>query len=88
VPLLVDKIKVNLDFHIFDVLDLYLPLGSLAEKLLDASRGSLDENFREVASTTTPLFSESSMAKRLPKQNLLEEMMRVSLFVFLYSSRV
>jgi hypothetical protein len=27
-PLLVDKVKVNLDFHIFDVLDLDLHLGS------------------------------------------------------------
>ena len=57
VPLLVDKIKVNLDFHIFDVLDLDLLLGSPAEKLLDASRGSLDEKLREAASATTPLFS-------------------------------
>jgi hypothetical protein len=37
VPLLVDKIKVNLDFHIFDVLDLDLLLGSPIKKLLDAS---------------------------------------------------
>jgi hypothetical protein len=50
VPLLVDKIKVNLDFHIFDVLDLDLLLGSPIEKLLDASRGSLDEKLREAAS--------------------------------------
>jgi hypothetical protein len=34
-PLLVDKIKVNLGFHIFDVLDLDLLLGSPAEKFLD-----------------------------------------------------
>jgi hypothetical protein len=31
VPLLVDKIKLNLDFHIFDVLDLDLLLGSPIE---------------------------------------------------------
>jgi hypothetical protein len=37
VPLLVNKIKVNLDFHIFDVLDLDLLLGSPIEKLPDAS---------------------------------------------------
>jgi hypothetical protein len=58
VPLLVDKIKTNLDFHIFDVLDLDLLLGSPVEKLLDASRGSLDEKLREAASSTTPLFSK------------------------------
>jgi hypothetical protein len=37
VPILVDKIKVNLDFHVFDVLELDLLLGSHIEKLLDAS---------------------------------------------------
>jgi hypothetical protein len=47
VPLLVDKIKVNLDFHVFDVLSLDLLLGPHTEKLLDASRGSLDKNLRE-----------------------------------------
>jgi hypothetical protein len=80
VPLLVDKIKVNLDFHIFDVLDLDLLLGSPVEKLLDASQGSLDEKLREVAFATTPLFPETSMVKLLPKKNPLEEMMYVSLF--------
>jgi hypothetical protein len=78
IPILVDKIKVNLDFHNFDVLDLDLLLGSPVEKFLDASRGSLDENHREAASATTPLFSETSMAKPLPKQNPLQEMRHVS----------
>jgi hypothetical protein len=36
-PLLVDKIKVNLHFHIFDVLDLDLLQGSPIDKILDAS---------------------------------------------------
>jgi hypothetical protein len=80
VPLLVDKIKVNLDFHIFDVLDLNLLLGSHVEKVLDASRGSLDEKLREAASATTPLFSRSFMTKHLPKQNPLEEICHVSPF--------
>jgi hypothetical protein len=47
-PLLVDKIKVNLGFHIFDVLDLDLLLGSPAEKFLDASRGSLTQFWRSL----------------------------------------
>jgi hypothetical protein len=80
VPLLVDKIKVNLDFHIFDVLDRDLLLGSPVEKLLDAPQGSLDEKLREAASATTASFSKNSMAKPLPKKNLLKEMMHVSLF--------
>jgi hypothetical protein len=80
VPLLVDKIKVNLDFHIFDVLDLDLLLGSHIGKLLDASRGSLDKKLREGISAITPLFSENSMVMPLPKQNTFEEMMHVSTF--------
>jgi hypothetical protein len=56
VPLLLDKIKANLDFHIFDVLNLDLLLGSPVEKLLDASLGSLDEELKEAASAPTPLF--------------------------------
>jgi hypothetical protein len=71
-PLLVDTVKVSLDFHIFDVLDLDLLLASPAEKLLDASRGSLDEKLREAPSAIIPLFSKSSMDKPLPKQNSLE----------------
>jgi adenine-specific DNA methylase len=34
VPLTIDKIKVKLDFHIFDILDFDLPLGYYPEKLL------------------------------------------------------
>jgi hypothetical protein len=81
VPLLVDKIKVNLDFHIFDVLDLDLLLGTHTEKLLDTSRGSLDKKLGEAVSTTTPLFSENYMVTPLPKQNTLEEIMHVSTFI-------
>jgi hypothetical protein len=80
VPLIVDKIKVNLDFHIFDVLDLDLLLGSHIKKLLNASRGRLDKKLREAISATTPLFSENSMVTPLPKQNLFEEMMHVCPF--------
>jgi hypothetical protein len=68
VLLLVDKIKVNLDFHVFDVLDLDLLLGSHTKKLLNASQGSLDEKLREAISATTPLFSKNSMVMSLPKQ--------------------
>jgi hypothetical protein len=80
VPLLIDKVKVNLDFHIFDVLDLDLILVYLLEKLLNASRGSLDDKLREAASATTPLFSENYMEKPLLKQNPLKEMMHVPPF--------
>jgi hypothetical protein len=80
VPLLVDKITFNLDFHVFDVFDIDLLLSFYTEKLLNSSRGSLDEKLREAISATTPLFSENSMVTLLPKQNTSEEMMHVSTF--------
>jgi hypothetical protein len=83
VPLMIDKVEVTLDFHIFDILDLDLLLGSPIEKLLDASRGSLDEKLREASFAISPLFSEYSLEKPLPKQNPLEEMTYVSLFTSL-----
>ena len=46
VPLIIDKIEVNLDFHIFDILDFDLLLGFLLEYLV-ASQGSLDEMLRK-----------------------------------------
>jgi hypothetical protein len=44
VSLTLDRIKVNLDFHIFDILDLDLLTGYPLEKLLNPYEGSLDEN--------------------------------------------
>jgi hypothetical protein len=81
VPLIIDKIKVNLDFHIFDILDFYLLLGYPLEKLLNASQGSLDEKLREPASAIATSCLENPMAKPLPKQNKLERMMHLSPFI-------
>ena len=39
-PLTLHKIKVNLDFNIFDILDIDLLLGYPLEKLLDLSQGA------------------------------------------------
>ena len=50
--LIIDKIEVNLDFYIFDILDFDLLLGSPFEKLL-ISHGSLDKKIRKTASATT-----------------------------------
>jgi hypothetical protein len=44
VSLTLDRIKVNLDFHIFDILDLDLLTGYPLEKLLNPYEGSLDES--------------------------------------------
>jgi hypothetical protein len=68
VPLTLDKIEVNLDFHIFGILDLDLLIGYPLEKLLDESQGSLDEKVRETASATTISCLENPMAKPFPRK--------------------
>ena len=78
-PYLIDKIEVNLDFHIFDILDFDLLIGSMFEKLL-TSQESLDKKLRKTASATVSCL-ENSMAKHFPKSNPLEEMMHESPFI-------
>jgi hypothetical protein len=79
--LTIDKIKVNLNFHIFDILDFDLLLGYPLQKLLDASQGSLDEKLRETTSATATSCLENPTVKPLPKKNPLERMMHVSPFI-------
>ena len=79
VPLIVDKIKVKLDFHIFDILDFDLLLGSPFEELL-ISQGSLDKKLRKTASATTSCL-ENSTAKHFPESNPIKEMMHESPFI-------
>jgi hypothetical protein len=69
VPLTLDKIEVNLDFHVFDILNLDLLIGYPLEKLLDASQGSLDKKLRETSSTTIISCLENPMVKPFPKKN-------------------
>jgi hypothetical protein len=80
-PLTIDRIKINLDFHIFDILDSDLLLGNPLEKRLDASQGSLKEKPRETASATATSCLKNPMAKPLPKQNPLEKMVHTSPFI-------
>ncbi|CAO2163487.1 unnamed protein product [Urochloa humidicola] len=77
---MIDKIKVNLDFHIFDIHNLDLLLGSPVEELLDNSHGSLDGRLREAASATTTSCLANPMAKPLPKLNPFESIMHGSPF--------
>ena len=78
-PLIVDKIEVNLDFHIFDILNFDLLLGSPFEKLL-ISQGSLDKKLRKTASATVSCL-ENSMVEHFPEPNPLKEMMHESRFI-------
>ena len=80
VLLIIDKIEVNLDFHIFDILDFDLLLGSPLEKLL-TSQESLDKKLRKTSSATSTFCLENYMAKHFTEPNLLKEMMHESPFI-------
>ena len=71
----------HLDFHIFDVLDFDLLIEHPLENSLTSLQGSLAELLRETAFATTTSCSEYLLAKPLPKQNSLEEMMHTSPFI-------
>ena len=73
VPITIDKIEVNLDFHIFDILDFDLLIGYPLENLHRSPLGSLYEQLGEMTFTTPSL--ENPSAKPCPKQNLFEKMM-------------
>ena len=79
-PLIIDKIEINLHFHIFDILDFDLLLVFPLEELL-ASQGSLDVTLRKTASATTTSCLENSMAKHFREPNPLKEMMHESPFI-------
>ena len=80
VSITIDKIKMCLDFHVYDILYFDLLVGYPLEKLL-ASHGSLDEMLRENASAIATPCLENHLAKLPPEKNPLEEMMHTSLFV-------
>ena len=80
VPITIDKLEVHLDFYIYDILDFDLLLALPLEKLL-ASHGSLDEKLRETGSATATPHLENLLAKPLPEQNPLKEMMHTSPFI-------
>ena len=80
VPITIDKIEVHFDFYIYEILDFDLLLGLPLEKLL-ASHGSLDEKLRETGFATATPCLENFLAKPLPEQNTLEEMMHTSPFI-------
>jgi hypothetical protein len=79
-PIIIDKIEVLLDFHIYDIMDFDLRLGFPLDELLDKSQGSIDVKLREATSTTSISCHEHSMAEHLHKQIPLEKIMHVSLF--------
>ena len=76
VPITIDKIEVNLDFHIFDVLDFDLLIGYPPDNLHHTPLGSLFEKLGKMTSATPCL--ENPSAKPFPKKNPLEMMVQTS----------
>ena len=64
-PITIDKIKVCLDFHIFDILDFDLLLGYLLDQLLTVPHGSQDENLKKITASTAASRLENLMARPL-----------------------
>jgi len=80
VLLTLDKIEVHLDFHIFEILDSDLLIGHPLESSL-TSHGSQAGLLRDTIFATAISCSENLLAKPLPEQNSLEEMMHTSPFI-------
>ena len=81
VLLTLDKIEAYLDFHIFNILNFDLLIGYPLENSLTSLQGSLAELPRETAFATATSCLENLLAKPLPEQNPLEEMMHTSPFI-------
>jgi hypothetical protein len=68
-PIIIEKIEMRLDFHIYPIVNFSLLLGFPLDDLLDKCQGNLDEKLREATPAITPLFSKNSMEKPLPNKN-------------------
>jgi hypothetical protein len=75
VPIIIDKIEVFLDFHIFAILEFDLLIGHPLENLIQEkpSHGGLDERLGTFASATSILCLESPKAKQHPNHDVFEE---------------
>ena len=67
--------------YIYDIFDFDLLLGYPLEISLTSHQGSLAGLLRETALATATPHSENLLAKPLPEQNPLEEMMHTSPFI-------
>ena len=76
VPITIDKIEVNLDFHIFDVLNFDLLIGFPPDNLHHSPIGNLHKQLGN--STFATPWVENPSAKPFPIQNPLEMMVQTS----------
>jgi len=69
-PIIIDKIEVHLDFHVFAILKFDILIGYPFEKILQKEPRSLNEEFRKTASTT---HTDILMARQHPNHDQFEE---------------
>ena len=85
VPVIIDKIKVHLDFHIYAILEFDLLIGHPLENLIleKPSHGGLDEKLGTTASATPIPRPKSPKAKYQTNNDSLEEVKFISPFISL-----
>jgi hypothetical protein len=83
VPVIINKIKVFIDFHIYAILEFDILIGYPLKNLIQEkpSHGGLDEKLGTTASVTPTPCPESPKAKQQPNHNPFEEVKFISLFV-------
>jgi len=81
VPVIIDKIEVFIDLHIYAILEFDILIRYPLENLIQEkpSHGGLDEKFGKTTSVIPSLHPEIPMAKHNP--NLVEEVKFISLFI-------
>jgi hypothetical protein len=81
-PIIIDTIKVFIDFHIFAILEFDLLIGYPLDKLFKkTSHGSHDEKFGITASAIHIFYLEIPMAKHYPNQDQFKEVKFISPFI-------
>ena len=70
-PIIIDKIEVFIDFHIYAILEFDILIGYPLENLIQEkpSYGSLDEKFGKTTSAIPIFHPEIPMAKHYPNQD-------------------
>jgi hypothetical protein len=83
VPVIIDKTKVHLDFHIYAILEFDLLIGHPLENLIQEKpfHGALDEKFGEIAFATPTFCLESPKEKQQPNNNTFKEAKFISPFI-------
>jgi hypothetical protein len=83
VPVIIDKIEVSIDFHIYAILEFDILIGYPLENLIQEkpSQGSLNEKLEETAFATSISCPENPMAKQHSNHDQFEEVKFISPFV-------